>query len=747
MARERRKFLTNEQMRSTNEHASVVRHEENKDEADLIATGEQPALVIESPPISVENPATIMPLDKMDAAFEAPKKNAKLLLERLSAATDEQAARRGIEQAANPESGPFHFDVDALIALSTPEGKRTIDAILSGAEKNKDSLKKRFFSGIGNMAAKASEALKGLVQKKEVPGQAFGETLVEADRQRARVVKSHEQVADTAQESNFFEEGDALDEKHLQEWDQTEGISIQDESTKDPNSTVVLERRPEGNLLIKDPQPADYAPSKPRAVHIQPPRGLEAAGSYEPMPNDPKQRLHSFEQGADGEVIATDLVEAATKRERQAEKELQAEMKEQYPERRFAMGAAEQRRNGVKDRTVSLDHAVSIQIGSTKKDEYRELTEEEKREDKEIKESIDKLPSIGQSETSISALDLERAFETESERRNQDAAFWDGETGIMGVADGAGGHAAGELASAFAAQHIPDIYKAIEPPASITEEAIAQFAEEQVRTSEYGTTPPDHAEKVATMAKEMARMPEAIQKELLHFREMYTHLHEQAMAAAKKDAIAQKLNPEAYSRLTTVAMGKKLTIDGQDYLVALNVGDSRIKKIRTDGSSVDIIREHSLIEAMRTRGMEITPAIIKKYRHNIIAGLGKEPIDVPFITVRTLAPGEKVAFMTDGISDIDELNDNFVDALDNTRQGANAAFSMTAAIKFQRDWKKGERANIKNDDATLLVMENQPAAIEGMRRVAADDLAWRKKIGLQEQQLIRQREEQRKQAA
>ncbi len=634
MLSERKKFITPAEQGRISSELTALTREEAADEQELVAPRKERIVRIEAPP-------------DPEGSFEAPRKTMDTMLKRLQAGTDETLAREAIEDAADSKAKVFRIDLDALREQSTPQGKRLFDSLASGPNGSKTSLKNRFFTGVGAMVVQVAERLKGAFGEKkssvpvEAPGQAFGQALVEADRQRARRVVRIEAPLEPASE------------------------------------------REKRTISTRVPQEAG--------------------------PKTPQQ-----------------YAERQTKT--RSDKELQAELKELYPERNFRLGAAEQRKNGFQAKTVSLEHAISIQIGSTKKGSQEEPGTE----------SGDELPRIRQTERRTNTLDLGRAFEQESDRRNQDAAFWDGETGLMGVADGAGGHAAGELASAFVAEHIADIYKEVRVPSMISPEALTQFAEEQVTVAEYGTTSADHEKKVAQMANELAAMPIKIQQELLRFKELYARLHEKAREAARVDAVAQGIDPEEYQRLTTVAMGKKLSIGGQDYIVALNVGDSRIKKIRTDGTAVDIIREHSLIEAMRIRGINITPELIARHRNKIIAGLGREKKDTPFITVRRLAPGEKVAFMTDGISDIDALNDNFVDALNTTRRGANAAFSIAAAIKFERDWKQGERAKIKNDDATLLVMENQPSAIDGMRKTAADNLAFLDEINAKKKKLKKQ---------
>ena len=90
----------------------------------------------------------------------------------------------------------------------------------------------------------------------------------------------------------------------------------------------------------------------------------------------------------------------------------------------------------------------------------------------------------------------QRTAEDEPDRIGQDAIFADEKTGLVGVADGAGGYKDGAVASRYVTTHAPAMYEKVRAEnLPVTPERIKQFAEEQVRESLLGNEDPDIEQK------------------------------------------------------------------------------------------------------------------------------------------------------------------------------------------------------------------------------------------------------------
>lgn len=175
-------------------------------------------------------------------------------------------------------------------------------------------------------------------------------------------------------------------------------------------------------------------------------------------------------------------------------------------------------------------------------------------------------------------------------KRNEDAAWFDEQRGVFAVADGMGGHLAGEVASAMAI------------------DAVRRMAE---------------SHDVASIAV----MREAV---------------EQAHAAIAAHAQA---NPACAGMGTTLSAMWR----GGHYMYIAHVGDSRIYRFR-DGGLEQITQDHSLVEEL-VRAHIITPQEARRHpRRNVITrALGTQGDNAPDLLAADRKSGDLWLLCSDGL--------------------------------------------------------------------------------------------------
>lgn len=176
-------------------------------------------------------------------------------------------------------------------------------------------------------------------------------------------------------------------------------------------------------------------------------------------------------------------------------------------------------------------------------------------------------------------------------RQNEDAAFMDEERGVFAVADGMGGHLAGEVASAMA------------------------------------------VDAVRRMAQEHGAPGIAV-------------LRDTVLSAHR--AILER----AQSSRACSGMGTTLSLlwQGGRYAYIAHVGDSRIYRMR-DGQLEQITQDHSLVAEM-VRGGLITPEEARVHpRRNIITrALGTQGDNTPDLLAADSLPGDLWLLCSDGLT-------------------------------------------------------------------------------------------------
>lgn len=176
-------------------------------------------------------------------------------------------------------------------------------------------------------------------------------------------------------------------------------------------------------------------------------------------------------------------------------------------------------------------------------------------------------------------------------RQNEDAAWLDERLGVFAVADGMGGHLAGEVASGMAI------------------DAVKRMA------SSHGIA------SISVM------------------REAVSSAHEAILARAKE-------NPSCAGMGTTLSMMWR----GGHYMYIAHVGDSRIYRLR-GGEMEQITQDHSLVEEL-VRARILTREEARRHpRRNIITrALGTQGDNAPDLLAADRKPGDLWLLCTDGLT-------------------------------------------------------------------------------------------------
>lgn len=237
---------------------------------------------------------------------------------------------------------------------------------------------------------------------------------------------------------------------------------------------------------------------------------------------------------------------------------------------------------------------------------------------------------------------------------NEDRFCLDPALGLYVVADGMGGHAAGEVASRLAVETIQEWMEkylsgadaAIMGPADATGSAEANFLLSSIRLAN---------RIIFDSAKD---------------RREYAGMGTTVVAALTQD----------------------------DRFVLANVGDSRIYRIRRD-HIMQVSRDHSFVQQQVDSGvMSAAEAHQSQYRHMITRALGlKETVDVD-LTEQPARPGDVLVLCSDGLSDLlddEEILAAVRDHADNLDQACQALV---------------DRANAKGGDDNITVLVVQASA-------------------------------------
>ena len=273
---------------------------------------------------------------------------------------------------------------------------------------------------------------------------------------------------------------------------------------------------------------------------------------------------------------------------------------------------------------------------------------------------------------------------------NEDRFCLDPALGLYVVADGMGGHAAGEVASRLAV------------------ETIQEWMEKYLSGADVAIVGP----AVAAGSAEANFLLSSIR------------LANRIIFDSAKDR-------REYAGMGTTVVA---VLAQDDRFVLAHVGDSRIYRIRQD-DIVQISRDHSFVQEQVDNGMmSAAEAHQSQYRHMITRALGlKESVDVD-LTEQPARPGDVLLLCSDGLSDL--LDDE--DMLAAVRDHADDLEQACQALVARANSKGGD------DNITVLVVQAKAgnevesvhrgstgvaAAAEGRGMFARLKRAWKDSIG------------------
>lgn len=179
---------------------------------------------------------------------------------------------------------------------------------------------------------------------------------------------------------------------------------------------------------------------------------------------------------------------------------------------------------------------------------------------------------------------------------------------IFAVADGMGGHEAGEVASALAIQEFTDLARS------------------------------------CRSSPELDTADEAPAGSVLTIEDLGAAL-QRARASIEGLGTGGPL-----SAGTTVALVATMAVDGAPYWVVMNLGDSRVYRMGPEGLE-QISVDHSVVQDLVDRG-EITPAQarVHPYRNMITRALGAGPVSEPDYWLIPAEKGDRMLICSDGLT-------------------------------------------------------------------------------------------------
>lgn len=190
---------------------------------------------------------------------------------------------------------------------------------------------------------------------------------------------------------------------------------------------------------------------------------------------------------------------------------------------------------------------------------------------------------------------------------NEDAYFVDEDSGLFIVADGMGGHAAGEIASKLAVDTIRELLQ--------------------------GQLDPDETR----LDRQVADSADVL-------RERLRYAMNQASARIRREALS---NPAYLGMGTTVCV---LLIEGEQAHVA-HVGDSRVYLFR-GGRLSRLTRDHTVVQQEIDQG-RLTPEMARRVAHRnyLTQSVGYHGPVEPDTATRPIAPGDLFILCSDGVTD------------------------------------------------------------------------------------------------
>ena len=213
---------------------------------------------------------------------------------------------------------------------------------------------------------------------------------------------------------------------------------------------------------------------------------------------------------------------------------------------------------------------------------------------------------------------------------NEDNYLINEELNLFVVADGMGGHAGGEYASAIAVNTVEEIVTSLDPelmPFAL-DDAGPEADEDEAPTE------PGHVDEEVT--EELPDAVELTRQKLVH-----------AIRLAGRRIFEKAREQPEYHGMGTTAV---VVLVERGHAYVAHVGDSRVYLVR-DGAIEQLTEDHSLVAEKIRHGL-ITPEEARSHRmRNVITrSLGyQEDVEVD-ISVRRVRPGDRFLLCSDGLS-------------------------------------------------------------------------------------------------
>ncbi len=228
---------------------------------------------------------------------------------------------------------------------------------------------------------------------------------------------------------------------------------------------------------------------------------------------------------------------------------------------------------------------------------------------------------------------------------NEDALYWDLGLGVFIVADGMGGHSAGEVASRLAVETVSEFIDRTKEPDDFT--------------WPYGLDP--------KLSHNGNRLLTAIR--LANTRIFKTGEGREGLAGMGTTTVAALVD--------------------QDHVTFTSIGDSRIYSFR-DGRLEQLTRDDSWVGEVLSRDPTLTPEALANspMRHVLTNVVGTQEQPDVEVDSRTLANGEMLMFCSDGLHGM--VDDATIEAI----MGASSDLTVIAEQLVEQALQKGGRDNV-----------------------------------------------------
>jgi serine/threonine protein phosphatase PrpC len=210
---------------------------------------------------------------------------------------------------------------------------------------------------------------------------------------------------------------------------------------------------------------------------------------------------------------------------------------------------------------------------------------------------------------------------------NEDAAVCDPANGVFIVADGLGGHTAGEVASALATETICSMLSQERPPPIALGDLLSLDELLRIET----TRRSNRSTLSQYLTAQQGNLPS-------HLMLAFLHAHLRIIDEARQ-------NPEL-GNMSTAAVAAWVQ---EDTAHIAHVGDCRLYVFCGNGLEL-MTRDHSLVASLVEEGhIDESAAALHPFRNRLTQVLGGRSTPVPYLSSRKLRKGDRLLLCSDGV--------------------------------------------------------------------------------------------------